>query len=299
MDVEKAGTAQDTTPSSSKAAADPPPGLQPASPGLFRQEALDHLDVRAALEPVLRVTSARLWLALGACALAVAAALVWAFAGAAATTISGAGVLLPPDGVLQVPSPVSGTIVTTLPVGVNVVGGAPVATLRTSEGRTMSVPAPLKGLVDQLYVSPGTFVGANTPILEMLPAQPPAALVFVSAAQGKIIQNGMKANVSPTTAPAAQYGSIEGVVTYVSPLSLTSLRISSLVGARPGLAAAIEAGGPSLEVVISLSRDAANPTGYRWTSGNGPPFKITPGTLLSGSVTISTQRPASLGFSNS
>jgi HlyD family secretion protein len=180
-----------------------------------------------------------------------------------------------------------------------VAAGDPVASVRTADGRQVSVPAPVGGLVDQLYVSTGTFVTTTEPVLEMLPGQRAAALMFVPVSQGKVIQPGMHANVSPSTAPAAQYGSIKGVVVFVSPLPLTVLRLSLLLGDRPNLLSAIQEAGPSLEVVVALDHDPATPSGYQWTSGIGPPFRITPGTLLTGTVTVSTQHPADVAFSNS
>ena len=61
------------------------------------------------------------------------------------------------------------------------------------------------------------------------------------------------------------------------------------------MCAATRLGAP-LEVVISLKRNPESPSGYAWTSGNGPDFPITPGTILSGSILVANQKPISVGL---
>ena len=131
--------------------------------------------------------------------------------------------------------------VTSLPIvtGIQVAQGQTVAVLN-ARGGTTEVDAPVPGTIDQIYVTPGSFVGPGTPVAEMLPlGSPMSALMFVGAGEGKALRVGMSADISPSTAPSSQYGSISGVVTYISPLPLTQQRLVTLLGDRPGLIATV------------------------------------------------------------
>ncbi len=296
--------------------ATPPPGegANPATPaappatteaagagsgrGLFRQAALERLSVREALDNALRITSAPTWVALGACALALGAALVWAIVGQAPTTVSAVGILLPAAGVVEVNSTATGVVSNvSLGVGVQVAAGQEVATVIGPDGKPSAVDSAVAGTIDEQFVSQGSFVGVGTPIAELLPSSSPmSAVMFVSAAAGKVIHVGMPVNVSPSTAPASQYGTIKGTVSFVSPLPVTQQKIVSLVGQRQGLVSLAAKLGAPLEVIVSLERNGSTASGYQWTSGSGPNFAITPGTILGGSVLVASQAPIKSAF---
>lgn len=266
---------------------------------MFRQQALARRSARDTLENLLTITTPRLWLALAACLVAVSAAVIWAVTGSAPTTVNGFGIVLPASGVVNVTALDPGTV-TSLPIvtGIQVAQGQTVAVLST-RGGTTEVDAPVPGTIDQIYVTPGSFVGPGTPVAEMLPlGSPMSALMFVGAGEGKALRVGMAADISPSTAPSSQYGSIRGVVTYISPLPLTQQRLVTLLGDRPGLVATVAQLGAPLEVAVTLLRDSGTPSGFAWTSGSGPGFDVTPGTLLTGSVLVSQQSPASIAFSS-
>ena len=295
---------------SSEADADGPAGAEPGAPtpggrppdagGMFRQQALQRLSAGDTLEGLLTITSARLWIALTACVTAIAAVVIWSIAGSAPTTVSGTGIILPASGVVDATALSQGTV-TNLPIvtGIQVAEGQTIASLTSPTAGTSEVSAPISGTIAEIYVTPGTFVGLGTPIAEMLPlGSPMSALIFVGAGAGKALRVGMHADISPSTASSSQYGSITGVVTYISPLPITQQGLVSLVGQRPGLIAAVDSLGEPLEVTVALRRNPNTPSGYAWTSGTGPGFGVTPGTLLSGTVLISEQRPASIAFSS-
>ena len=48
----------------------------------------------------------------------------------------------------------------------------------------------------------------------------------------------------------------------------------------------LAARGAPIEVRAELLKDAATPTGYRWSSSRGPDTEINTGTLIGGEVTI-------------
>ena len=54
------------------------------------------------------------------------------------------------------------------------------------------------------------------------------------------------------------------------------------------------AGGPPLEVQIELEKDAKTVSGLAWSSSNGPPLQITPGSTVSAAVVYREDRPVDL-----
>jgi HlyD family secretion protein len=121
------------------------------------------------------------------------------------------------------------------------------------------------------------------------------AVVYLPAAEGKKVKAEMAALVTPSTVKVELEGYVMGRV----------LRVSELPASREGLlrrlknAAQVEEilkGGTPFEVEIALQRDATTPSGYAWTSGQGPDISIEPGTLVRGEVVVSRVHIISLVF---
>ena len=53
-------------------------------------------------------------------------------------------------------------------------------------------------------------------------------------------------------------------------------------------------GGTPILVMANLFPDPKTPSGFKWSSGLGPPIKIQSGTLCSADVVIDTRRPIDL-----
>ncbi len=266
--------------------------------GLFRKQARARLEAAEKLDTLLAITSPRLWIILVACVVLIASAAVWAFMGSAQATVPATGILLPSQGVIDLSSTVPG-VVSSLPygIGVQVAAQESVATVTEASGQQFSVNTQIDGIIVAQFVNPGTFVSAGEPIAEIFPLNSPiSGVMFVSATQGKSIAVGMSADISPSTAPSAQYGTIVGTVAQVSPLPITTNALEQLVGNRPGLVNQVDKLGSVLEVLVTLSRNTRTLSGYQWTSGSGPPYPITPGTLLSGQVILASIHPSSIAF---
>lgn len=266
--------------------------------GLFRKQAQAQLDAGEQLDTLLSITTPRLWLVLGTCLVVIVAALVWMFAGSADATVPATGILLPSQGILNVSSTTAG-VVSDLPyaVGVQVSAQERIATVMTGSGSQVPVETLVAGTIVAQFVTTGTYVAAGQPIAELFPmGSPISGVVFVAAESGKSVAVGMTVDVSPSTAPSAEYGTIVGHVASVSPLPVSNEALQQLVGDRPGVLGKVQALGPVLEVVVTLQRDETTPSGYHWTAGNGPPFPITPGTLLTCQVVLAPLHPSQVAF---
>ena len=95
-----------------EAPAHPPPTQDMAAAGhrIFRQEVLDRLSSPEQLNLLMRVTDGKGWLALLACGLILATALVWGVLGRVPTRVTGSGILLPVGGLASLSAVADGQL---------------------------------------------------------------------------------------------------------------------------------------------------------------------------------------------
>ena len=89
-----------------------PPDQPPAANQIFRQEVLDRLSSPEQLNLLMRVTDGKGWLALLACGLILATALVWGVFGRVPTKVTGSGILLPLGGLAGLVAVADGQLTT-------------------------------------------------------------------------------------------------------------------------------------------------------------------------------------------
>jgi HlyD family secretion protein len=161
------------------------------------------------------------------------------------------------------------------------------------------VISPFSGRVLELMADRGDVVNPGTPILSVepqsqeLPSQELTAVLFIPASEGKRVQPGMAARVSPSPVKKEEYGYMVGRVTSVAPFPATSRGMVRLL-ANEALATKLMQEGPLIRVNVDLVRDPRTPTGYRWSSSKGPGGRISSGTLAEGGVVVREDRPISL-----
>jgi HlyD family secretion protein len=166
--------------------------------------------------------------------------------------------------------------------------------LRVALVRDTALLAPASGRVIETKVSKGAVLEAGTPVASIeTEGEGLRVIVYVPAEQAKEIASGMEARLAPSTARREKYGTLVGVVTQiskfpVSPEGMAGVLHNDSVVARFGRA------GPVHAVNVALRPDSSSVSGYRWSSGAGPPFSLTAGTLVESQVTIREQAPISL-----
>jgi HlyD family secretion protein len=157
-----------------------------------------------------------------------------------------------------------------------------------------NVVSPVAGQVLELTADRGDVVSPASPILSVeVQSETLVAVLFIPAGEGKQVQRGMAARVSPATAKKEEYGYLVGRVTHVAPFLSTSRGMQRLLG-NEQLVNKLVQEGPLLRVDVGLIEDPRTPTGYRWSSSQGPPGRLTSGTLGEGSVVVRQDRPISL-----
>lgn len=267
---------------------------QPVRSSVFRKQALDSLSSPSdQLDKLLRVTSARGWLTLLALVAVVLGAILYGFVGTVPTTVSGQGLFIPPGGLVRVDATAAGTVSRVqVRVGETIAKGSSVATISTVQGSQVAIRATLSGTVTEVLIDEGNFVTPGTELVVVKPAGDGiTAVVYVPAGQGKAIENGMSARLSPATAPSEQYGQILGTVVSVSEFPVSSQRLEFLLQ-DDILVGQIASLGSVLEVTIAVVQNPGTASGIEWTSGEGPPFLVHNGTLTTASVILGNEAPA-------
>ena len=155
------------------------------------------------------------------------------------------------------------------------------------------VLSPYSGYVREIRSDVGQIVVAGQALasVEMVDA-PLQAVVFVPT-EGKRIQPQMDAQVSPVTVKREEYGYMLGTVSSVSAQPATRQGMLRTLGNEILVEQLAGSGAPFL-VEVDLARDAETASGFRWSSGNGPPSRVESGTLVGVQVVVERQRPITL-----
>ena len=124
---------------------------------------------------------------------------------------------------------------------------------------------------------------------------PLTAVAYLPAGEGKKVKIDMPVRVSPSTVKVELDGYIHGRV----------IRVAELPSSREGLMRRLKnavfvdeilSSGTPFEVEVKLQRDATTPSGYAWTSGQGPDIPIEPATLARSEVVVERIHLISLLF---
>jgi HlyD family secretion protein len=111
--------------------------------------------------------------------------------------------------------------------------------------------------------------------------------------QGKRVNVGMPARVSPSSVDEQVYGSIRGKVSRVSLLPMSREGLLAVLGDTALVNTMLAAGAP-IEVEIALEANPETKGGLRWTSDTMPPTPVTPGTTASARIVVDRARPIAL-----
>lgn len=269
---------------------------------------MDRLSSPDQLDQLMRVTSPRSWLILIGLTAVILAAILWGFVGNVPRTVSGQSILIQPGGLTRAVATSPGLVVevTAVPgqeVGhgdvvawlINPTTSDPDASAGTSatpagEGR-IAVTSPVSGRVLEVLTSPGHVLDIGDAVLSLEgTSDSVVAMVYVDDGPGKQIEPGMEVQVSPSIVDKAQYGYIRGTVVSVSEYPVTKLGLMQLLENEP-LVDRILDDGPVLQVQVELKTNPATPSGFQWSSPEGPPYEISHGTLAEATIVINTQRP--------
>lgn len=268
----------------------------------FRVKALARMRAPDEIDTPITLAAPRGWIAVFVVAIIMAGAAVWAFAGSLPITVSASGLLSHPQGISMLQSPVGGMVrdIQVAP-GAKISAGQTVAHIQPAGQQEQPVVSPFGGLVVEVAATTGQIVGAGSTVLTVERTDGPddqmVALLFVSARAAAEIVPGMKADIAVSSAPSAAFGLLLGKVASVSPYPLDAASLNNLLGGDSALSGYTSAGAPWL-VTVDLTPRAGNPSGFAWTSTEGPPESLHSLTSVTATVSLGSQTPVSFVLGN-
>jgi multidrug efflux pump subunit AcrA (membrane-fusion protein) len=269
---------------------------------IFRQAALDRLSSPEQMDQLMGITTPRGWVALAAAGMLVLTTLVWSLFGHVSAKVTGTGILIRQGGIANVVAVRSGLITDIYAdAGEMVQAGQIIAKLGTPDPDAPEAPSgPPAGVVSihtgrvvEVLVNVGNLVHAGDPIVRLEAGnggEDLTVVAYVPVAEGKKVMPGMRAEITPTTVKREEYGFLYGAVEYVSPFPATSQGMMRVL-ANDQLVRTLSSGGAPIAMYIRLQKSSGTPSGYAWSSVQGPPAALSSGTLCSVSVVIEEQRP--------
>jgi HlyD family secretion protein len=159
--------------------------------------------------------------------------------------------------------------------------------------QSSTVLSPYAGFVREIRTDVGQIVSAGLAVVSVEMVDAPLQAVIYVPTEGKRIQQGMDARVSPVTVRREEYGFMIGEVEFVSPQPATPQGMLRTLGNEILVQQLAGMGAPFL-VRVDLIEDAATSSGFRWSSSEGPPQAIESGTAVTVEVVIEQQRPIGL-----
>jgi HlyD family secretion protein len=160
--------------------------------------------------------------------------------------------------------------------------------------RDTRIVSPIDGQVFEIKVSAGGVLAAGTPVVAIQSEGTSLeGIVYVPADRGKDIQPGMQVRIEPSTVRPEEFGTMLGEVSSVSAFPVTAEGMAAVLH-NDALVKRFSEGGAPYAVLVRLARDSAAFSGYHWSSGNGPPIRLSTGTLARAEVTTREQPPINL-----
>jgi len=157
-----------------------------------------------------------------------------------------------------------------------------------------AIHAPVDGIVTELAASIGDVVAIGAPVIRIVQeAATLDALIFLPPLKAKQVRSGMTVQVEPGVAKKEEYGAVLGRVHTVSDLPASREALAAMLH-NDELVRLFMRDGPPIIVRADLERAEGTVSGLRWSGGQGPAFRIEPGTLARLTVAVREQAPASL-----
>jgi HlyD family secretion protein len=161
-------------------------------------------------------------------------------------------------------------------------------------GRNSQVISPITGRVLEIKISAGSVLAVGTPVVAIEDeGSKLEAVIYIPAEQGKSVKPGSQARIAPSTVKREEFGMMIGTVASVSEFPVTPQGMTAVLH-NDQLVKVFSHDGAPYAVTVSLEKDEATTSGYRWAVGQGPPVHLTSGTLAQAEITTRNRRPLDL-----
>jgi HlyD family secretion protein len=156
------------------------------------------------------------------------------------------------------------------------------------------VLSPVDGRVLEVKISAGAVLAVGTPVVAIeSEGQKLEALIYIPAERGKNVKSGMSVRIEPSTAKREEFGTMVGTVVSISDFPITPQGMAAVLH-NDNLVSRFSKEGAAYAATVSLEQDPETVSGYRWAVGQGPPIRLTSGTLTRAEITTRRQRPLDL-----
>ncbi len=154
--------------------------------------------------------------------------------------------------------------------------------------------SPSDGRVIEIKVSSGGVLAVGTPVAAIeSEGKNLEAVIYVPGEQGKNVRPGMEVRIEPATIKREEFGALIGKIATVSGFPATPEGMAAVLH-NGTLVTRFSREGAPYEAVVQLERDEGAASGYRWSSGSGPPLRLSTGTLAHAEITTREQPPIDL-----
>jgi HlyD family secretion protein len=153
------------------------------------------------------------------------------------------------------------------------------------------VLSPLDGVITEVKTSAGAQIAAGKPLLSIEAAgEGLQLLAYIPPQYGKKLAPGMEVQIEPATVRKEEYGTLRGRVLSVSDFPMTAEGMFSVLENQQLVNSFMEHG-PPYEARIALEPVPGAPGAYRWSSGQGPPVRLSSGTTAVAEIAVRRQAP--------
>ena len=156
------------------------------------------------------------------------------------------------------------------------------------------IVSPVEGRVLEVKVSAGAVLAVGAPVVAIeSEGQKLEALIYIPAERGKNVKVGMPVRIEPSTVKREEFGTMVGTVVTISDFPMTPQGMAAVLH-NDNLVTRFSKEGAAYAATVSLEPDPETVSGYRWAVGQGPPVRLSSGTLTRAEITTRRQRPLDL-----
>ena len=159
---------------------------------------------------------------------------------------------------------------------------------------TWSIRAPVSGRVTEVTAQVGAVLQPGESVLGIQTGDEGLdVLMFMTTVDGRRVEPGMRARVSPNTVRHVEYGYLTGVVESVSDFPASVDSMAAVLQNRE-LAESFAGRGTPYTGRIVLTPDPTTASGFAWTSARGANVQVAAGTVARVEIEVERQAPITL-----
>ena len=157
------------------------------------------------------------------------------------------------------------------------------------------IKSPISGVIREIRLGQGEVAASGAVLVTVDPGSTDTleVMALLRGDTRKRVTVGMGAYIAPYGTKKEEYGSMRGRVDFVSDGDVSLEHVEQILH-NSQLTKSLFGDGSPLLARIALDPVKTNPSGFAWWNGTGPPYKITPGTVVTVDIIVDQVRPISL-----